>query len=196
MNSPLNNLGKPGLLGKATDAKADNPNTTVGNQAPQSVTGIENRPADATTGVGGVDVKLTDSEKDARRVGLDGAYSDSERADLAFRVRENLKAEGAVRWSSHPIQRFTVGRFQFEKGLLVLTEAEDIADFQEVYDSLPVAERARLQKLDLEAAERLARAHLGIDGAVTRGIDSSTGDRAPNNQTGRGRLEDFNLDAK
>lgn len=97
---------------------------------------------------------------------------------------------GEVRWSSHPIQRYTVGRFQFEKGLLTLTEEADIEDFQATYDSLPVYEKARLQKIDVAAAERIVQQYLNGSGSATKGIDSSTGDRAPNNQTGTGRLED------
>lgn len=94
-----------------------------------------------------------------------------------------------VRWSSHPIQRYTIGEYSFENGLLVLRGAPAIQAFQAVYDSLPIVEQNRLKRLDLAAAEAMVAKMLGIRGGATKQIDSATGERAPSNQVGSGTLE-------
>ena len=93
-----------------------------------------------------------------------------------------------VRWSSHPIVRYTVGDFQFENGLLTLATQEEADAFQAVFDTLPIYERTRLNKIDVAAAEALVRERFGQTGGATKGIDSATGDRAPNKQVGSGDL--------
>lgn len=93
-----------------------------------------------------------------------------------------------VRWSTHPILKFKVDKFRFENGLLTLTTEESIREFQAVYDGLPIYERSRIKKIDLSAAEAMVRERLATGGGATKGIDSSTGDRAPNKQVGTGDL--------
>ena len=93
-----------------------------------------------------------------------------------------------ARYTSHPIQRFTVGRFQFENGLLTLRTADEVAEFDSVLKDLPLSEQYRIKAVDLAAAENLARIHLANSGGVTQAIDSATGERNPNNQVGTGEL--------
>lgn len=96
--------------------------------------------------------------------------------------------EPAARWSSHPIQRYCVDKFQFEKGVLIHATAEEAAEFQALYDGLPLSEQSRLKKIDLAAAEDMVRKMLGMEGAATKEIDSSVGDRQPKTPVGVGDL--------
>jgi len=115
--------------------------------------------------------------------------------DRARAAAELANEEGVVRWSSHPIARFTIGRFQFENGLLVLPGIYgkgSIDEFEKIYEELPVNEQTRIKKLDVAEAERVVREMLRNQGTTTQAYDSSTGDRAPNKEVGQGRLEDQN----
>lgn len=103
-------------------------------------------------------------------------------------VAEVAAETPVVRWSTHPILKFKVGKFRFENGLLTLADGEEIREFQAAYDGLPIYERSRIKKIDLSAAEALVRERLATGGGATKGIDSSTGDRAPNKQVGTGDL--------
>lgn len=96
--------------------------------------------------------------------------------------------EPAARWTTHPIMRYTVGDYTFRDGLLVLQTPEQAEAFQKVHDSLPVYEQMRIKKIDLSAAEALVRERLAAGSGVTKGIDSSTGERAPSAAIGTGSL--------
>lgn len=93
-----------------------------------------------------------------------------------------------ARYTCHPIQRFSVGNFQFENGLLTLRTKSEVEEFDSVFKSLPASEQYRIKAVDLAAAENLARIHLANSGGVTQAIDSATGERNPNNQVGTGEL--------
>lgn len=104
-------------------------------------------------------------------------------------VAEESSEPETARFSCHPIMRYSVGEFQFENGLLVIRNSERAAKFREVIKGLPVSEQSRIKELDVSAAEAQVRAILAQNPGATKGIDSSTGDRAPNNQVGGGTLE-------
>jgi hypothetical protein len=91
------------------------------------------------------------------------------------------------RWTSHPIMRYGIGRFQFENGLLALS-AEDDVEFRELLAQQPVSEQCKVRFVDLEAAEKLIASMRADSGGVTQGIDSSTGDRAKPAEVGKGVL--------
>jgi len=97
---------------------------------------------------------------------------------------------GTVRFSSHPIARYTIGEFSFENGLLTLTDPEKIERFRKVLKALPRSESNRIVELDVSAAEAQVRLLRDMQGGATKVTDSSVGDRAPNNQVGKGKLED------
>lgn len=100
--------------------------------------------------------------------------------------------DGVTRYSSHPITKYKVGRFQFVNGLLELRKPEDVKDFERVLEQLPRSERIRLKKLDLSAAEAQVRAVKAASPHVSRAIDSASGDRGPDKPIGRGDLHDSN----
>lgn len=93
---------------------------------------------------------------------------------------EEQKAFAPVTYTSHPIPNYSIGRFQFEKATMTLDNEEDVAEFEKLYATLPMQEKARVQKIDLEAAEGLARQLLDRTTNATQQIDSSVGDRPGN----------------
>lgn len=131
--------------------------------------------------------KPTESQTDANAV-IETPKTTSEIADAVADLDTTLRETVAARWTSHPIQRYTVGDYHFEHGLLVLKTQEEADKFQELHDSLPIYEQTRIKKIDLDAAEAMVRERLSTGGGATKGIDSSTGDRAPNKQVGEGTL--------
>lgn len=132
-------------------------------------------------------VEPTDKQKDADGV-KEVPKTDSEIADAVAEADATLREDVAARWSSHPIARYTVGDYHFENGLLVLRTQEEADAFQAMYDELPIYEQTRIHKIDVSAAEAMVRERLATGGGATKGIDSSTGDRAPNKQIGTGSL--------
>lgn len=99
-------------------------------------------------------------------------------------------SEGAVSWTSHPIANYEVGpKFVFVNSVLTLTDADDIAEFEEVLEDLPESERHRIKKLDVSAAERISRAVQGAQGGkATKQTDSTIGDRGEKAKVGTGEL--------
>ena len=71
-------------------------------------------------------------------------------------------------YSSHPVARLKLGRFQFERGVLVV-HAEEEAEFDTLLASQPATIRGRVHKVSVDAAERVAasfkqsRMYAGID---------------------------------
>ena len=82
------------------------------------------------------------------------------------------KDDGAVNYTSHPIMRLKIGRFQFDRGLLVLTDSKDVAEFDKLHDQLPERDKNQIRKIDTKAAERLVRP---IEPGMTKTFDSSVG---------------------
>lgn len=96
-----------------------------------------------------------------------------------------------ARYSSHPIENYSVGNYVFEKGLLTLT-GDEIAVFDKLLETLPPQESNRIKKLDVEAADRIVREMLANQkAAATQVNDSSIGERATP-VIGKGKLEDSN----
>lgn len=132
-------------------------------------------------------VEPTDKQKDADGV-VEAPKTDGEIADAVADADASLREDVAARWTSHPIQRYSVGDYHFVNGLLVLRTQEEADAFQTMYDELPIYEQTRIQKIDVSAAEAMVRERIAAGGGATKGIDSSTGDRAPNKQVGTGSL--------
>lgn len=99
-----------------------------------------------------------------------------------------VESDNRVRFTSHPIENFRVGRFRFTRGQLALSP-EDAAEFEELLESLPAVERMRVRKIDLAAAERISQEFLATQARTTKQIDSSTGERAKP-VVGTGKLGD------
>lgn len=106
------------------------------------------------------------------------------------RERRETADDGKVRFSSHPILRYGIGRFQFENGLLTLDNEKDIAEFRKIVEDLPRSERSRITELDISAAEAQSRAVRAANPKASKAIGSDSGDRDPGKQVGKGRLED------
>lgn len=83
-------------------------------------------------------------------------------------------------FSSHPVQNFRIANFQFEKGVLKFEEGqeESLEKFEKLIASLPIVERKRIQKIDVEAAEKLIEKLRAESGGATQKIDSTVGERA------------------
>lgn len=91
------------------------------------------------------------------------------------------------------IERYKVGRFQFEKGRLELRKQKDVEEFQKVLDDLAEnapRERNRIKTISIEAAEAMVRSRAP---AVQRGVDSASNriDMSGLKMTGTDRLEDI-----
>jgi len=153
-----------------TPAEGDAPEVTAGKAKDESA-----------------NAEATDKQKDAGGV-AEAPKTNSEISDAVAEADATLREDVAARWTSHPIQRYTVGDYHFVDGLLVLRTQEEADAFQAVYDGLPIYEQTRIQKIDVSAAEAMVRERLAAGGGATKGIDSSTGDRAPNKQVGTGSL--------
>ena len=104
-----------------------------------------------------------------------------------------VETDNRVRFTSHPIENFRVGRFRFTRGQLALSP-EDAAEFEELLESLPTVERMRVRKIDLAAAERISQEFLASQARTTKQIDSSTGERAKP-VVGTGKLGDDSTEA-
>lgn len=136
---------------------------------------LTNKPADQTfTGLAGLTKAPGTTEGDIRpQAGLvgDKPFAEQER-DISDAV---LDAKHL--YSSHPIMNFRVGRFQFEKGLLTLTDSEDAETLEKLLKTMPMTESIKVKKLDPEGAARLVLQNRARP-AATKGFDSATGERA------------------
>lgn len=71
-------------------------------------------------------------------------------------------------YSSHPVARLKLGRFQFERGVLTIP-AEDEPEFDKLLAAQPATIRGRVKKVSVDAANRVAasfkqsRMYAGID---------------------------------
>ena len=111
-------------------------------------------------------------------------------------ANENLNPEGAAEtapevvttqapivlatFTSHPVQNFRIANYQFEKGVLKFEEGqeESLEKFEKLIAALPIGERNRIQKIDVEAAEKLIEKLRAESGGATQKIDSTVGERA------------------
>lgn len=90
--------------------------------------------------------------------------------DLAAAEQAENAPEGSTTYSSHPIERFRIGGYQFEKGSLTL-EGDDVQKFEKLLESAPPREQATVKKIDVDSVNKLAKSFLSSN--RTRGVDTS-----------------------
>lgn len=73
-------------------------------------------------------------------------------------------------FSSHPTDRFKLGRFQFEKGTLRLDDA-DADEFRELLDKQPGFIKSQVRELSVDAANKLAEKFQS--GRKVTGVDTT-----------------------
>ena len=86
-----------------------------------------------------------------------------------------------AQYTSHPIQRYRLGKFRFDNSVLSIKSEKDHDEFKEVLRDLESnnpAEFNRIRRLNVEAATRMVEARLAQQSRATKGFDSSVGDRA------------------
>lgn len=87
------------------------------------------------------------------------ALADSAVREAAFQVdgEKQLSDEGKT-WTSHPIARYSLGRFDFENGLLKLTDKKEIEEFEALlnHPQLPIRDRQIVQEVNVDRANRIA----------------------------------------
>ena len=89
-------------------------------------------------------------------------------------------ADSSVIFSSHPIQRLSLGKYDFVNGQL-LVDSADVAEFEQMLEQQPPAIRYGIKKIDRASANRLAQSILGSRQIV--GIDTTASSLdAPNVQ--------------
>ncbi len=82
--------------------------------------------------------------------------------------------DGVTIYSSHPIARYSIGRFHFTQSTLRL-EGDDLAEFEELVSKASPRDQALIKKIDLEAADKVAR---NFATSRTRGVDTAGSGRA------------------
>lgn len=89
------------------------------------------------------------------------------------------RPEPLATYTSHPVQNFRIATYQFEKGVLKFEEGEEesLEGFEKLLESLPLIERQRIKKIDIEAAEALIEKLKAESGGPTQKIDSTVGER-------------------
>lgn len=91
--------------------------------------------------------------------------------------QEDSKAVNGERvWTCAPIQQLKMGRFQFKKTLLKLSNAKDIEDFEKLLNSQPERERSRVKTISLAVAKKIVEARIPT---ATKAFDSAAGRRDP-----------------
>jgi hypothetical protein len=75
-------------------------------------------------------------------------------------------------YTSAPVMRLKIGKFQFDKGVLTLTDADDVAMFDKLLGTLPPRERNAIRTISMERAIAMVRPS---EPGVTKNFDSSVG---------------------
>jgi len=75
-------------------------------------------------------------------------------------------------YTSAPVMNLKVGKFQFTKGVLTLTDPDDIAMFEKLLRGLPPRERNAIRTISIEKAEQMVRP---IEPGMTKAFDSAVG---------------------
>lgn len=104
------------------------------------------------------------------------AANKTEESESAPEV-ESTAAETAT-YSCHPIQRLKVAGHQFERGVLNLSGAEAIEAFDAFLEKLPGRDRAQIQKINLDAAAKIAAKHQQAS-TMVRGVSTAGSENAP-----------------
>ena len=92
-------------------------------------------------------------------------------ADETTTEATSVAEETLTIYNSQPIMRLSVGEFEFKDGILKLS-AEQAEVFDSILASMPLIERNRVVKIDLEAANELISQLIP---AATQNNDSSAG---------------------
>ncbi len=145
---------------------ADSTTTNASATSEKSQAGSE-QGNQTTQPTGFEDESRVGKEQNTKPLSADSGFFDSESDDDVA-----SKGEPKLIATSLPVQRFKIGRFQFERGTLSLFTDEDVSDFRSLVKQLPPADRNQIKIIDREAAERLVRP---IEPGVTSQFDSSVG---------------------
>ncbi len=108
--------------------------------------------------------------KAAAQTELSQLKSDSIDQVTALEVALDPPAPEYTTFSSSPISRLRVGRFQFDKGMLRLT-GDDLTDFEKLMESMPTLTQVQVKKINLGAANAVAESFL--ESRRHRGVDTS-----------------------
>ena len=73
-------------------------------------------------------------------------------------------------YTSHPVDKFKIGRFQFERGVLNLDE-KDSKEFDELLAAQPISVSRKVKKLDSSMADQIAKAFQR--GRMSQGVDTT-----------------------
>lgn len=85
---------------------------------------------------------------------------------------EDENQEAKLIATSLPIQRYRVGRFEFERGVLNLYNDDDVDEFRSLIKTLPPADRNQIKIIDKAKAEEISMRH---EPGATKQFDSSVG---------------------
>lgn len=145
---------------------------------------LDSKPNDSADSILNDTTQVTGRAQTADEAGIDiaaaqdpnaspeNAVADLERNIGAAQAGINTKTQGKT-YSSHPVQNFAIGPFQFVKGVMTLLEGEAIDAFEELLDALPAPDRLMIKTVDLGKAEEIAANFLR--GGATKQFDSSVG---------------------
>ena len=78
----------------------------------------------------------------------------------------------AVQYITPGIANFRVGEYQFKNGTMSLTP-EAAAAFDALLEELPPSESCRIQKVNVDAAEKIAAQFKAAGSTMTAGVDTS-----------------------
>lgn len=105
-----------------------------------------------------LDPNITTTETDESDLIRQAALEEAQKR-MAAKMESEAPVESGV-FTSHPIANFCIGPHRFEKGRLDYSDnPEAAAKLRNLINQLPPVERARVRELNLNSADRLARAH-------------------------------------
>lgn len=102
-----------------------------------------------------------DNPNPASETGAELAPVESEVADTVEKI-----------YTSAPVMSLKLGRFQFTKGVLTLTDSTDIELFDKLLGTLPPRERNAIRTISMEKAIAMVRPQ---EPGVTKNFDSAVG---------------------
>lgn len=128
--------------------------------------------------------EVSANESDLRQAQDDAAAQTqanemSQAADLggaaaAAQVDETGAPSPIAVYTSHPIVRYAIGRFQFESSTLKLFKQQDVEDFEALIKNADVQTQHTVRRVDASLAEQIAREF--VQSRTTTGIDTTASD--------------------
>lgn len=94
-------------------------------------------------------------------------------------------------YTSSPVMRLKLGKFQFDKGVLTLTDQNDVEQFDKLLSTLPPRERNAIRTISLEKANAMVRP---VEPGVTKNFDSSVGRQRERGAAGEKVIGDVALE--